>query len=189
MPWFASSNIHTPCFHFSLPLLFLVFPPSPHHKLTAPPTPSWKSTLHHSSAHWPETKPFLPRKHPALKHFGSSVFSPGTWRGRGLRWWWCGTWAKWNPCWCIFTACQSEARWCVRGLCYRSREDEGSCGAVAEVVVVGNGVCVYINVCMCMRCVCYMGENHMVSLLSSLTTCRITPINRRVLLWGEHCWL
>ncbi len=36
MPVFASSNIHTPCFHFSLPLLFLVFPPSSHHKLTAP---------------------------------------------------------------------------------------------------------------------------------------------------------
>ena len=49
------------------------------------------------------------------------------------------------------------------------------------MVVVGNGVGVYISVCACMWCVCYAGENHMVSLLSSLTTCRITPINRRVL--------
>lgn len=38
-------------------------------------------------------------------------------------------------------------------------------------------VCAF-GVCVC---VCYAGENHMVSLLSSLTTCRITPINRRVL--------
>lgn len=53
----------------------------PTRRLPRSPTPSWKSTLHHSSAHWPETKPFLPRKHPALKHFGSSVFSPGTRRG------------------------------------------------------------------------------------------------------------
>lgn len=36
MPWFTSLNTHKPCFHFSLPLLVLVFPPSSHHKLTAP---------------------------------------------------------------------------------------------------------------------------------------------------------
>lgn len=45
-----------------------------------------------------------------------------------------------------------------RVLCYSSGEDEGSCGAVAEVVVVGSGVGVYMNVCMCMWCVCHTGE-------------------------------
>lgn len=52
-------------------------------------------------------------------------------------------------------------------------------------MVWGNGVGVYINVCM--WCVYYTGENHMVFLLSSLTTCKIIPINSRVLLGGD-CW-
>lgn len=49
-------------------------------------------------------------------------------------------------------------------------------------MVVGNGVGVYINVCVCMWYACYTAENHMVSLLSSLTTRRIAHINRSVLL-------
>lgn len=48
-----------------------------------------------------------------------------------------------------------------------------------KVTEVGNGLGVNINVCMC--CVSYSVENHMESLLSSLTTRRLVPIKSRVL--------
>lgn len=44
-------------------------------------------------------------------------------------------------------------------------------------------VCTEMRVRACV--VCYIGGNHMVSLFSSLTTCRIARINRRALLVGE----
>ena len=156
MPWFASSNIHTPCFHFSLtpPLLgFFLHPLTiswpPHHITptptpTLPPTPSWKKHPPSQQCTVTRDETFSPQETSCSETLWlKCVFSWDMERRAGggfQRWWRCGTWAKWRPCWCIFTACQSGVRWCVGALCYGSGEDEGSCGAAAEVAVVGNGV-------------------------------------------------
>ena len=157
-PWFASLNTYKLCFYFSLPLLLWVFPPSSHHRLTTPShTPREKApsiTAVHSD---PRRNLFSLGNILLWNTLAQVCFLLGHEEEGGwgfLRWRQCGTWAKWRPCWCIFTACQSEVCWCVGALCYSSGEAEGSCGAATEVAAVGNGVGVLVGVCVCMWRVC-----------------------------------
>lgn len=59
-------------------------------------------------------------------------------------------------------------------LCNSSGEDEGSCGAVVEVGLAGNGVGVYVSLCALAVCVNYTVRKPMVSLPPSLIAFKIT---------------
>lgn len=204
------THTHMPCFHFPQVLLFWLFPPSSHHK-TPPPTKK-KERLPPTTTTRSRT---LVKKHPPPQQCTltrDETFSPqetscsetlwlkcvfsrdmekwgaGVGGGRGV-WGDGGVVLELNGDHVgVASRPVNQKPTHVYGVSATAQERmKGHVGQLQRWWLMGSGGCVCTEMSVCACVVCYMGENHMVSLFSSLTTCRITAINRRVLLCGELC--